>query len=246
MTFPTRPLGGRRVATTRDRPGRLDEVLTRLGAEVVHVPLIEVVDAPGDELAGALDALDDVDWVIVTSQHGAARVAEAVAARPRLRTAAVGTRTAEILTEATGRAVTVVPEQQTAAALVAAMPDPEPGARCVLAALADRAEPTLVAGLRGRGYDVRSVVAYVTRLRTPSMSERSLLAAVDAVTFASGSAVRAWFEAIGSWTPPHVVVIGPSTDRVARELGLQVTAVAADHSVEGLAAEVMAVLGARP
>lgn len=246
MTDPTRPLAGRRVATTRDRPGRLDELLTRLGAEVVHVPLIEVVDAVGDELSGALGALDDVDWVIVTSQHGAARVADAVAAHPRLHTAAVGTRTAETLTEGTGRAVAVVPEQQTAAALVAAMPDPAPGARRVLAALADRAEPTLVDGLRDRGYDVRAVVAYVTRLRAPSLSERSLLADVDAVTFASGSAARAWFDAIGTWTPPQVIVIGPSTARVACELGLQVTAVAADHSVEGLAAEVAVVLRARP
>lgn len=246
MTDPTRPLAGCRVATTRDRPGRLDELLTRLGAEVVHVPLIEVVDAVGDELSDALGALDDVDWVIVTSQHGATRVAAAVTAHPRLRTAAVGTRTAETLSEGTGRAVAVVPEQQTAAALVAAMPDPAPGSRRVLAALADRAEPTLVDGLRDRGYDVRAVVAYVTRLRAPSPSERSLLADVDAVTFASGSAARAWFDAIGTWTPPHVVVIGPSTARVVRELGLQVTAVAADHSVEGLAAEVATVLCARP
>ena len=246
MTAPVRPLAGRRVATTRDRPGRLDELLTRLGAEVVHVPLIAIVDAAGDELSDALGALDDVDWVIVTSQHGAERVADAVAAHPRLRTAAVGTRTAETLTERTGRAVAVVPEQQTAAALVAAMPDPAPGERRVLAALADRAEPTLVDGLRGRGYEVRAVVAYATRLRTPSPSERSLLADVDAVTFASGSAARAWFEAIGTRTPPQVIAIGPSTARVARELGLQVTAVAADHSVEGLAAEVVAVLGTRP
>lgn len=246
MTVSARPLEGRRVATTRERPGRLDGLLARLGAEVVHVPLIEVVEAPGDELNAALAALDDVDWVIVTSQHGAARVADAVAAHSRLLTAAVGTRTAEILTEMTGRAVTVVPEQQTAAELVAAMPDPGRGARRVLAALADRAEPTLVDGLRERGYEVRAVVAYNTRRRSPSASERSLLADVDAVTFASGSAARAWADAIGTWTPPHVVVIGPSTARVAREVGLQVTAESADHSIEGLAFEVAAVLGARP
>ena len=65
----TGPLAGRRVATTRDRPGRLDEILARLGATVVHVPLIEVVDAPGDDLAEALDRLAEFDWVIVTSHQ---------------------------------------------------------------------------------------------------------------------------------------------------------------------------------
>lgn len=246
MTDTARPLFGRRIATTRDQPGRLDELLAELGADVVHVPLIEVVDAGSDDLSEALAAIDEFDWVVVTSRHGADRVAEVVAAHPRLRTAAVGTRTAATLTAATGRPVTVVPVAQTAAALVAAMPDPDPGARRVLAAVADRAEPILVSGLSDRGYDVRSVVAYLTRLRTPTDAERSALAVVDAVTFASGSAARAWAEAIGTWTPPDVIVIGPSTARVARELGLQVTAEAADHSVEGLAAEVAAKLRTHP
>jgi uroporphyrinogen-III synthase len=246
MTGPPRPLAGRRVATTRDQPGRLDAMLAALGAEVVHVPLIEIVDAPGDELADALAHLDRVDWVIVTSQHGASRVADSVAAHPRLRTAAVGTRTADVLVAATGRPVSVVPVRQTAADLVDAMPDPTPDARRVLVAHADRAEGTLVDGLRARGFDVRAVVAYVTRLRAPTAAERAALASVDVVAFASGSAARAWAGAFGAWTPPQVVAIGPSTARVARELGLQVTAEAADHSIEGLAAEVTAVLGVRP
>lgn len=240
------PLAGRRVATTRDTPGRLDELLVELGAEVVHVPLIEIVDAPGEDLAAALEHLDDVDWVVVTSQHGAARVGDAVAGHPHLRTAAVGTRTAAVLRAATGRPVDVLPQRQTAADLVEVMPNPTPVTRRVLVAHADRAEATLVDGLRERGYEVHAVVAYVTRLRAPSPEERAALEAVDAVAFASGSAARAWADAIGTWTPPHVVAIGPSTARVAGEVGLQVTAVATDHSVEGLADAVAASLGARP
>lgn len=244
MTPSERPLAGRRVATTRDEPGRLDALLAALGADVVHVPLIEILDAPGDDLRIALARLDEFDWLVVTSHHGAARVAPAVAARPALRTAAVGTRTAAVLAEGAGGPPTVVPERQTAADLVAAMPAPEPGHRRVLVAQADRAEPTLVDGLRSCGYDVEAVVAYVTRLRTPTSAERRALESVDAVAFASGSAAAAWAQAVGSWTPAHVVAIGPSTARVARDEGLQVTAVAADHSVEGLAAEVVAALAA--
>ena len=237
-----RPLAGRRVATTRDRPGRLDELLAEAGAEVVHVPLIAIADAPGDALEAALDRLDEFDWIVVSSQHGAARVAAAVAAaRPTLRTAAVGTRTAEVLVAGTDREVTLVPTSQTAEHLVAAMPEPG-GAGRVLVAQADRAEPTMVDGLRRRGYDVTVVDAYLTTLRHPTAAERDRLSRVDAVAFASGSAARAWAAAMGTWTPPHVVAIGPSTARVAREVGLQVTAVAADHSVEGLAATMVTTL----
>lgn len=237
-------LRGRRVATTRDEPGRLDALLAELGAEVVHVPLIEIVDAPDPGLQPALADLDAFDWIVVTSRHGADRVAPALAGHPTIRTAAVGSRTAAVLHEATGRPVTVVPARQTAADLVDAMPEPDLSR--VLVAQADRADDTLSVGLTARGYDVTTVTAYVTRLRTPTDEERRLLDTVDVVAFASGSAAQAWADAIGTWTPPHVVAIGPTTASVATAAGLQVTAIAADHSVEGLAAAVTEALTDRP
>lgn len=237
-----RPLLGKRVATTRDEPGHLDAVLAERGATVVHVPLIEIVDTDRTELAEAL-ATGDHDWVVVTSHHGAARVGRSIGAA---RTAAVGTRTAEVLSALSGRSVDVVPGRQTAADLVTSMPEPAPGSDRVLVAQADRAEPTLVDGLRDRGYRVRSVVAYRTRLRRPDEDELAALAQVDAVAFASGSAVRAWAETVGRRTPPHVVVIGPTTERVARDLGVRVTAVAGTHDVVGLADAVTEALTEHP
>ena len=61
-------LHGRRVVTTRDEPGELRSA-SRGGAEVVHVPLIEIAEPldGGAELQGVLHVLDDVDWVVVTS-----------------------------------------------------------------------------------------------------------------------------------------------------------------------------------
>ena len=241
-----RPLSGRRIVTTRDEPGRLDSLLAARGADVVHVPLIEIADAVGSEFPAALERLHEVDWVVVTSRHGAVRVVDAVVAHPYIRTAAVGTRTAQVLAAGTGCEVAVVPDRQTAADLVAAMPDPRAGTERVLVAQADRADSTLAAGLRGRGYVVETVVAYVTRLRVPTVRERQAIETADAVAFASGSAAAAWADAIGTWTPPHVVAIGPTTEAAAIACGLQVTAVAADHSVEGLADEVTAELSGRP
>ncbi len=41
------PLSGRTVVVTREQPGELSERLRALGANVVHVPLIEAVE-PAD------------------------------------------------------------------------------------------------------------------------------------------------------------------------------------------------------
>jgi uroporphyrinogen-III synthase len=227
------PLADRRIVTTRRRPGRLDRLLSELGATVVHMPLIEIGDPPdgGAALAAALARIEQFDWVVVTSSHGAERIAPALRGT-RVRTAAVGTATAETLAAGSGRAVDLVPATQQAAALVDAFP---PGAWTVLAAQADRAERTLVDGLRARGNRVEECVAYSTQLRRPPTAEVEQALACDAVAFASGSAARAWADAIGARTPPVVAVIGPTTDATARASGLTVTATASDHSVTGLA-----------
>jgi uroporphyrinogen-III synthase len=232
-----RPLLGRSVVTTRDERGRLDALLEELGADVVHVPLIEIVDPPdgGAELERALAGLASADWLVVTSKHGARRCAPAAATAPRVRLAAVGTATARVLAAGAGRDVDVVPARQTAADLLAAMPQPSSDGERIVLAQADRADDRLADGLTRLGYVVDAVTAYVTRLREPSAEERRLALAADAVAFASGSAAVAWATAIGCDLPAVTVAIGPTTAAVARESGLHITHVAADQTVEGLA-----------
>lgn len=241
------PLRGRTVVTTRERRGRLDRRLAVLGADVVHVPLIEILDPPdgGRALADALADLGRAAWLVVTSKHGARRVAAAAAAHPALRLAAVGTATADVLRRGAGRDVDLVPVRQTAADLLAAMPAPSNGGHVVVAQ-ADRADPALAEGLSAAGWSVVAVTAYSTRLRVPSTEERTAALGCDAVAFASGSAVTAWIDAFGPVAPPHVVVIGPTTRAVATAAGLQVTAEAADHNLDGLADAVTTALVARP
>ncbi|HEY5664477.1 MAG TPA: uroporphyrinogen-III synthase [Ilumatobacter sp.] len=239
-----RPLTGRRVVTTRERRGRLDSLLARLGADVVHLPLIAVDDPPdgGAALARELDRLGDFDWLVVTSQHGARRAGAAAARVPALRTAAVGTTTAAVLGELAGRAPTVVPAQQNAVGLLAAMPAADAAGRRVLVVQADRAADTVAGGLRRLGYEVTAVVGYVTTLRTPSSAERAAALAADAVAFASGSAALAWIEAFGTDTPPVTVAIGPATRDAAAAAGLPVTHTAADHGLDGLVDAIVSAL----
>ena len=138
-----------------------------------------------------------------------------------------------MLAERSGRPVELVPSVQLATALVEAFPD---GSWSVLVAQADRA------GRHGRrrfapaaAATWSSCTAYSSRLRMPSTAELASALGADAVAFASGSAVEAWVEAIGTRTPPIVCVIGPTTESAATRSGLKVSAVAADHTVQGLA-----------
>ena len=226
-------LRGLRVLVTRAHPGELALLLGAEGATVVHTPLIGI-EPPldgGTELRARLGALDAVDWLVVTSPAGAERVVDAVSHAPLIRLAAVGTATARLLRDATGRDV-LTPTHQLAAALgndliAAAGERPQH----FLLALADQASDTLKTTLREAGHEVERVTAYRTVQLTapPDAVERG-----DALLLASGSAVRSWVDSVGVATPPVVVAIGPTTASVAAELGLKVTVVAADHSLAGL------------
>jgi uroporphyrinogen-III synthase len=66
----------------------------------------------------------------------------------------------------------------------------------------------------------------------------------DAITFTSASAVTNFVAAAGAEAvAPVVAVIGPVTAAAARDLGVEVTVEAAEHTLDGL---VEALVGALP
>jgi len=228
-------LDGRVIATTRETPGTLDDALAAHGARVVHVPLISTVDIPAD----APDR--PYQWLIVTSRHGAERAGAWW--QPGVRTAAVGTETAAVLSDTIGVVVDVVPQVQTAVELVAALPEPVPGAASALVVQGDLASMEVRDRLRMRGYEADARVVYGTRAVVPSMDSLSELLACDAITLASGSAARALAAVTPDRVAPQLVAIGPSTAAVAVGVGLDVAAVADPHSVDGLVAAACALFG---
>ncbi len=232
----TGSLEGCRVLVTREHPGELAALLTERGATVIHMPLIAVVDADDDgaELRGELAVLDRYDWLVVTSPAGAARVADAARRAPAVRLAAVGTATARALHSASGRPVDVVPNVQRATDLAAALIAASPPQQRMLVAQADLAAPTLVDLLERAGHEVTAVTAY----RTVALdASPDVVRDADAVLFASGSAVESWCRAVGTSGPPAMIAIGPATAAVAERLGLKMTSIAADHSLDGLVTE---------
>lgn len=231
-------LAGRRIVLTRPSPGRLDDRLRQLGADVSHIPLITIGDAGdhGAALAQALARLDDYDWLVVTSANGAERVG-AAARRSPVRLAAVGSATATALAELAGRPVDLVPAVQRTAGLLDAFPR-LPAA--VLVAQGNLAGGELVDGLRSLGCDVTAVEAYATVRRRPTDVELDTLRRADVVVLASGSAATAWVETehdvTGSpgWAAVQsaVVTIGPQTAVVAGRLGMVVAAVSSTPSTD--------------
>lgn len=233
-------LANRSVVITRatEQNESLRRLLEARGARVVEVPLIAVVepDDEGRERDTVLQDFHRFSWVVVTSPNGAARVAPFLAASlaagdgasfPRL--AAVGEATSRTL----GAPVSLVAEPATAEALAEQFPV---GAGDVLVVQGDLADASLADAIGAKGWSVTRVVAYRTVALRPMTDMMEPALSADVLLLASGSAARAWHDAFGASTPPHVVAIGPSTAKVARMLGLEVSAVAQDQSVEGMLA----------
>ena len=236
-------LVGCRVVVTRARPGELGRMLSERGAEVVHVPLIAVTEPPdgGVGLERELGRLDRYSWLVVTSPSGAERVGHAAARHSDVRLAAVGAATAQRLAALAGRHVEVVPQRQLAAELADELLDRCTEPTTFLLALADRAGTTLADRLTAGGHDVTVVDAYSTVLVEPDRAAigHAAIDDADVLVLASGSAADGWVDAFGAHRPPIVVAIGPSTAEHARQIGLKVDGVAADHSLEGLVDEVI-------
>lgn len=230
---PQRPLEGRTVVVTRatEQAGTLRTRLEALGAVVIEVPLLRIVEPldGGAALVAALVDPDRFDWIVVTSPNGAAAVATVLAGRPTAaRFAAVGTATADAL----GSAVDLVPRRQVAEGLLEVFPS---GPGRVLLAQGDRARPVLAVGLAERGWAVEAVVAYRNDVAEVDPAVRRAVLGADAIAFASGSAATAFGEVFGSApTTLRTVSIGPVTTAAAAAAGVRIDVTSDDHSLDGL------------
>jgi uroporphyrinogen-III synthase len=238
----------------RDEPpgGPLSRLLEAQGARVLAWPTI-ALEPPLDPapLERALAALDGYDWLLVTSPRAVAALAARIPRLPgRLKVAAVGASTAAAAREA-GWRVDRVPEEfrgEMLAATFAAAGD-APGAR-VLYPAADRASDELQNALGALGARVERVEAYrivTAPLDAAACFEAAERGGVDAVTFASPSAVEGLATALGEPGLTRLlervpaVVIGPTTERALTRRGLAVGAVAHPSTLDGLVEAVVEV-----
>jgi len=245
------------VVVTRDETadGPLSRELRALGIPVLGWPVLSIGPA-GDasHLEQALRRLQEFEWLVFASQHAVAEVVRRVPVPPAyLNIAAVGARTAQALTEA-GWPVTVVPADQTAEGLVAALRARLTPAARVLFPAGSRALPTLKEGLTAAGAAVTQVDTYSTQSAPLDVSAcRDWIGrrAIGAVTFTSPSAVEELDRALGTSVFDELlegatpITLGATTGRTLASRGFP-SVLAMPATLLGMARTTYRLLQTRP
>lgn len=249
--FEALPLFGWRVGVTR-RPAQgagLERALRAHGAEPVRLPAIEVVPVrESPEIDAALAALPGVEILVLASANAAHAWAErseergVAPAPPGAQVWCVGPATARAAEEAGLPAPRSLPaEDADAEGLLAALRASGPlRGRRVLVPRAEAGRETLLEGLRADGAEMHAPVVYRTEAAPGAGAavQAALDAgALDAILFASPSAVRAVLEGLSeagrrALAGLCVGAIGPTTAEALREAGLPPDVVPARHTVE--------------
>ena len=199
------PHAVRPVVVTRAEgsDGPLSRELRDLGLTVLSWPAVSVARTDPGALDAALAKVESFGWIVFASRHAVAAVLERLPAAPAgVRIAAVGQATAQVLRQR-GWPVHLVPEEASAAALVAAFAarwsEADAGVK-ILYPASSRALPTIAAGLAQLGARVTQVEAYRTQAATLDVEEcRAWIArgGIGAVTFASPAAVSELARSLG-------------------------------------------------
>ncbi|MBM4414964.1 MAG: uroporphyrinogen-III C-methyltransferase [Chloroflexi bacterium] len=255
-------LAGRRMLVTRavGQAAGLAAALRAEGALPVLAPALRIEAAwDAHAIAVALARLrgDAYAWLAFASEQGVEHWWEALAAceldtraLAGVRVCAIGRTTAYALAQRGVRA-DLLPDEGSAAGVAAALLAAcERGASVLLPGAAEQ-RPELGALLRAGGASVEELAVYRTLVATEA--DAALLAeartGLDAVTFASPSAVRGLVGLlggdVGALRGALIACIGPTTAEAAREAGLAADVVAAEPSVEGLVAALRDAFSAR-
>jgi uroporphyrinogen III methyltransferase/synthase len=247
--FDALPLFGRRVVVTRARAqaSRLSAQLRALGADPVEFPTIAINPPEAwAPLDAAIERLAAYDWVIFTSVNGVrffwqrlARAGKDARAFANARLGAIGPATAGALQEH-GLEADLVPPKYVAEAILEEIGAVD-GQR-VLLPRADIARPALADGLEEAGARVDEIAAYRTGLggadKVDELRRRLAEGEIDVVTFTSSSTARNFVKALEPMPdlPESLTIacIGPITADTARDLGLPVTIVAEEYTIDGL------------
>jgi len=251
--FERRPLFGQRIVVTRTREqaSQLSERLTELGADVLEIPTIRMVE-PEDksDLMDAMLVLGEYEWIVFTSPNGVSaffnyfvKAFDDVRALVNLRIAAVGPATAAKLKELHLR-VDVMPEEYLAAKVTKAISDYESVENLrILLMRAEIANEELPKALEELGAIVDDVACYRTVAETDDLNgaaQRMLEGGADWVTFTSSSTVENFHKRFDlpklkkQFPGMRVISIGPETSKTLRVLGVPPDAEAREHNIDGM------------
>ncbi|RYL93864.1 uroporphyrinogen-III synthase [Sporolactobacillus sp. THM7-4] len=228
-------LKGKRVLVTRSvkQSASMCARITAYGGEAVNVPLMKYERVPlsPEERREWLTTVRRSDWIILTSQNSLKFFMEMIDRPERLngtRIAAVGKKTQKALTEDYGLRVDFVPSRYTGHSLLESFRQGLIRAERVAVPIGSLSDTSWIEELKRLGIEAISKVLYETK---PDLAQKNRLLkivqskTVDAITFASPSAVRFFTELLEEdvWRSAFkvcpVAVIGSTTARKLESLG---------------------------
>lgn len=243
----TQPLQGWKILVPRGGTWGNDvaDAVTARGGFPIIAPLINFANPSAHDtqlLHEALDRLQagEYDWVVTTSATAVdVLVSQGVEIPETTLVAAVGETTATGLAAAGYRVDFVPTHDNSAKGMLSEWPEAKRGMPKinVLWLRSEIAQPTVAQGLRRRGHDVDSVVAYRTvGVPVPESIRYDIShGRIRAVLVTSGSVAS---EIHQQFTPMPASVslaaIGPRTAKDARELGLRIDVIARQRTVSSL------------
>jgi len=244
--FTSLPLAGKSVLVTRPAHQSRDfaDSLSKLGAEVWLVPVVEVVPIAVDNSVN----LADYDWLIFTSVNGVAAFSEKLKEHQKTsqrfpKLAAIGPATAASL-QSSGYAVQAVPDEFISDAIPETLGNID-GTK-ILIPRAREARKEIITLLEERGAEVRELPVYFSRVNQDQVILDFLQSKVvenrqpDFITLTSSSTVRFLKELLvkfdaESWLKNSTLCcIGPITAGTVSKLGYQPTVVASEYTITGL------------
>lgn len=249
--FGQKPLSRKRVLVTGTRymVKELEAELDALGAETVAISVIESLPIMDEAVQAALNGIEDYRWLVFTSGNGVKiffdtlkKCSVDLRRLMHLKFAAVGKNTAEALADY-GFRCDFTPSRFSGADMAKEW-IPQLGTdERVLLMRAKEGTSVLPEELEKAGIPYADVALYETWVdeRRKDELNRAVLDA-DYVTFASGSAVRAFCRMVPETVlaDKKIISIGPSTTKVAKELGVAVYQSASEYTSAGIAAAILA------
>lgn len=246
-------LQGKRIVVTRSREQApvFVEKLTAHGADVIQLPVIQIVD-PKDkrEFAELVTNAHTYDWLAFTSTNGVHRFFDAFFSVYQdarsiggVKIACVGSSTEEAVNQYR-YAADLVPENQVAEGLLEEFKNEHDiENQTILWVRPEKTRSVISEGLTKQGAIVDECIAYRTVPETEGLEDAKAnftKNGADAVIFASPSAVEFFHEMDLPWPKNcQAISIGPITSEKLDQLGYKNVVEAKAHSVEGILEELI-------
>lgn len=201
-----------RTLFTGIAPDSLEALLASYGADIIVTPLIEIVPIEDDTaLRQTCARLSDYDYLLFTSRHAVAAVVQCTALLAQFtgRFVAIGGSTAAALRSA-GFPEAAQPEEDNSYGVISWFEKQTRGR--VLIPRSNLALDIIPEGLRGLGFEVDAVTAYVNRM--PSSPRKVDLGRIDRIVFTSPSTIDHFIRLYGVLpTDKEYITRGPVTEQ---------------------------------